>query len=166
MMSRRWYLVRTLGGRELVAAGQLERQGFRCFLPKRLRTVRHARKLRTGPAAFFPSYLFVELDLDRDRWRSVNGTTGVSHLVGWGERPAPAPHGVVESLMAACDASGFLAPPLLQAGQTVRITAGPFADRLARIERLDDAGRVRVLLEIMGCETPVETRLEFLAEAS
>jgi len=165
-MSRRWYLVRTLGGRELVAAMQLERQGFRTFLPKQLKTVRHARKLRTSAAAFFPSYLFVELDLGRDRWRSINGTIGVSHLVSWGERPAAVPHGIVESLVRACGPDGMLAPPLLREGQTVRIIAGPFADRLAVIDRLDEAGRVRVLLEIMGCETPVETRTELLAEAS
>jgi transcription antitermination factor NusG len=59
------------------------------------------------------------------------------------------PRGVVEALIAAADARGVLSGPPLEAGQTVRIIAGAFADQLAVIERSDEAGRVRVLLEIV-----------------
>ena len=57
----------------------------------------------------FPRYLFVVLDLDRDRWRSVNGTFGVARLVMMaGDRPQPAPHGVVEALVALADGRDVL----------------------------------------------------------
>lgn len=161
----RWYLVKAHTGRELLAAHHLQNQGFATFLPKQLKTVRHARRLRVTLAAFFPGYLFVSLDLGRDRWRSVNGTMGVAHLVSRSERPAPVPRGVVEALMAAADARDVLQGPPLRAGQTVRITAGAFADQLAVIDRLDDAGRVRVLLEIVGRQAPVELHRDYLAEA-
>ena len=49
--------------------------------PKRHKTVRHARRLSTVEAPFFPSYLFTVLDLTRHQWRSVSGTFGVSRLV-------------------------------------------------------------------------------------
>ena len=58
--------MRALTGREVLAAEQLERQGFRAFLPKQLKTVRHARKVRVALGAYFPGYLFVELDLAAD----------------------------------------------------------------------------------------------------
>ena len=77
----RWYAVHTLPFGERRAAAQLENQDFSAFLPKRQKTIRHARKLSTITAPFFPRYLFVALDLDRHRWRSVNGTIGVSSLV-------------------------------------------------------------------------------------
>ena len=35
-------------------------------------------------------------------------------------------------------------------GQSVRILSGPFANVVGRLERLDAAGRVRVLLDMMG----------------
>ena len=161
---RRWRLVRTQTNREIFAAEQLQRQGFRVFLPKQMKTVRHARQLRVGLAAYFPGYLFVQLDLASDRWRSVNGTLGVAHLVGQGEHPAAVPHGVVEALVEAADDRGVLTGPPLKAGQTVRITAGAFADQLAVIERLDGAGRVRVLLQIVGGQAPVSLRRDFVAE--
>jgi transcriptional antiterminator RfaH len=161
----RWYLVRTLTGRELLAAEQLGRQDFEVFLPKQPRTVRHARKIRVALAAYFPGYLFVRLDVTQQRWRSVNGTLGVARLVGSGERPTPVPGGVVEALQAAADARGVLAGPPLQAGQQVRIVAGAFAERLATIERLDDAGRVRVLLEIVTGQVAVTLDQGLLSEA-
>jgi transcription antitermination factor NusG len=46
-----------------------------------IKTVRHARRLSTVEAPFFPRYLFTVLDLTRHLWRSVNGTFGVSRLV-------------------------------------------------------------------------------------
>lgn len=117
-------------------------------------------------AAYFPGYLFVRLDLARQRWRSVNGTRGVAHLVGGSGGPSPAPKGVVESLIEAADAQGVLSGPPLQAGQRVRIIAGAFADQLAIIERLDEAGRVRVLLDIVSGRVPVTLRRDFLGEPS
>src|SRR2546430_1503971 len=82
----RWYVVHTLPLCEGRAQIQLENQSFRTFLPKRHKTIRHARKLSTVEAAFFPRYLFVALDLTRHQWRSVNGTFGVASLVMRGDQ--------------------------------------------------------------------------------
>jgi transcription antitermination factor NusG len=91
----RWYAVHTLPFAEARSEGQLHRQGFRTFQPKRHKTVRHARRLSTVEAPFFPRYLFIVLDLARHQWRSVNGTFGVSRLVMWGEQPHPVPSELV-----------------------------------------------------------------------
>jgi transcription elongation factor/antiterminator RfaH len=156
--SERWYAVHTLPFAEARAAGQLHRQGFRTFQPKRFKTVRHARRLSTVEAPFFPRYLFIALDLTRHRWRSVNGTFGVSRLVMWGDQPHPVPHGVVEALIAAADARGILQlVGKLQLGDPVRLMAGPFAEQLAILDELDDAGRVRVLLDILGRQVAIST---------
>lgn len=161
----RWRLVRAQTGREPLADEQLRRQGFVTFLPRQLKTVRHARKVRVALGAYFPGYLFIELDLARDRWRSVNGTLGVARMVGPEERPTAAPRGVVEALIAAADARGVIVGPPLRAGQQVRIIAGAFAEQLATIERLDDAGRVRVLLEIIDRRVAVSVARDFVSAA-
>jgi len=154
----RWYAVHALPFAEARAECQLQRQGFRTFQPKRHKTVRHARKMRTVEAPFFPRYLFVPLDLARHQWRSVNGTFGVSRLVMRGEAPHPVPRGVVEALIAAADARGILLlGDKLRIGGPVRLMAGPFAEQLAILDHLDDAGRVRVLLEILGRQVAIST---------
>ncbi|MDB5594713.1 MAG: hypothetical protein JWM36_1674 [Hyphomicrobiales bacterium] len=152
----RWYAVQTLAHRESGAQAQLLRQNFVPFLPQVEKTVRHARKLRTVRAPLFPGYLFVQLDLARDRWRSVNGTFGVSRLVTANDRPAPVPVGVIEALRAMLDGAGLMKlDDGLRVGQTVQVMVGPFADMLGQLDRLDGAGRVRVLLQLMGGAVPV-----------
>ena len=156
--SERWYAVHTLPFAEARAEGQLHRQGFRTFQPKRHKTVRHARRQSTVEAPFFPRYLFIVLDLDRHQWRSVNGTFGVSRLVMRGDQPHPVPRQVVEALIAAADARGIMQfEDKLQVGAPVRLMAGPFAEQLAILEHLDDAGRVRVLLDILGRQVAIST---------
>jgi transcription elongation factor/antiterminator RfaH len=147
----RWFLVGTLSHREETAETHLRRQGFRPFLPRHWKTVRHARSLRTVTAPVFPRYLFVALNLERDRWRSVNGTTGVASLFMAHNRPVPVPEGIVETLIESTDKMGRLdLADAFKHGQKVRLVAGPFAQALGVFDRLDDAGRVEVLLEIMG----------------
>ena len=121
----RWFAVHSLPLRETYAEGNLKNQGFRTFMPKRHKTVRHARRLTTVEAPFFPRYLFVVLDLDRDQWRKVNGTFGVARLIMGGEQPRPVPYGVVEALTASADTRGILhLDERLKIGSRVRLLAG------------------------------------------
>jgi len=154
----RWYVVHTLPFAEARAEGHLHRQGFRTFQPKRQKTIRHARKLSRVEAPFFPRYFFIVLDPGRDQWRSVNGTFGVSRLVMQGDQPHPVPRGVVEALIATADARGILQLARhLQIGGPVRLMAGPFAEQIAILDQLDDSGRVRVLLDILGRQVTIRT---------
>lgn len=155
----RWYVVQTTANREAIAKLNLEAQGFATFGPQVLKTVRHARKLRTIRAALFPGYQFVALDLMRDRWRSVNGTRGVTRLIMGEDAPLPVPSGVVEALIDRLDQSGVCRfdRDLIE-GQTIRVASGPFAEAIGHIISLDARGRVRALLDIMGGQ--VMTTLE------
>jgi transcription antitermination factor NusG len=147
----RWYVARTLPQRELQAAKQLANQDFRAFIPRYWKNRRHARKVETISAPLFPRYIFVILDRSRDRWRSINGTLGVERLLMQGGEPQPVPHGVVESLVDSADVEGNIDFHYqLREGQALKVIAGPFADLVGQLEWLDDKGRVRVLLELLG----------------
>jgi transcription elongation factor/antiterminator RfaH len=155
---KRWYVAHTQPQREAQAAQQLGNQDYHVFLPRILKSRRHARKFETVLAPLFPRYLFIALDLGRDRWRSVNGTYGVDRLLMRAGEPEPVPRGLVEQLIeaAANDDEGVVrCGPALKEGQSIRVTAGPFAELIGTLDRLDDQGRVRVLLEIMGGTVPV-----------
>jgi len=162
----RWYVVHTLPVREMRARRHLENQGFRTFLPQRLKTVRHARKFSTVVAPFFPRYLFVAFDLMRSQWRSINGSVGVASLIMQGDLPQPVPVGVVETLQSMMDSRGHLTfEKSFQVGDRVRLTSGPLAEQLGVCERLDDSGRIRVLLKIMGSQIPVQVESRHLVAA-
>ena len=165
----RWYCVHTKPHRETGAEAQLTAQGFRTFLPRHRKTVRHARKHRTVVAAFFPRYLFVVLDLKRDRWRSVNGTFGVSRMVmGEDDLPMPVPAGVVENFIAVTDPNDGVLQfgASLELGQSVCVLEGPFAPLIGEIARFDGRDRVRVLLRMLGGTVPVQVERGVLVPAA
>ena len=163
----RWYVARVHSNRESTARVNLDRLGFRSFAPRTKRTIRHARKLRNVLAPLFPGYVFLILDLSRDRWRSVNSTFGVASLIMGAEQPLPVPCGLVEALVIATEASGLVRfDSDLEIGQTLRIVSGPFSEALCRLVHLDDKGRVRVLLEFMGAEVTAQLDRECVAPAA
>lgn len=144
---KRWFVVKCQPRRELFADKHLQRQNFETFLPL-------SSSVPTGaarPTAFFPSYLFVHLNPAIDRWRSVNGTYGVSHILHVGGQPTPAPAGLVEHLIELTNDLGELGfDDVLETGRPVRVIGGPFDRRLGTFDGLDGEGRVRVLLDMMG----------------
>lgn len=165
--NERWYVVRTLPQRERLAVQQLVNQDYRVFLPLHLKTRRHARNVETISVPLFPRYLFTVLDLTRDRWRSINGTFGVERLLMCAREPQVVPHGLVESLVGASDDDGTVHfDASLREGQSVKVVAGPFAELIGRLERVDSSRRVSVLLELLGGSVRVAIPRRFLTPTS
>ena len=78
----------------------------------------------------------------------------------------PVPVGIVESLIEHCDGNLTRLDTGLVKGRHVRILSGPFADLVGTLERLDGAGRVQVLLEMMGTAVPVFLHRSVLSPAA
>jgi transcriptional antiterminator RfaH len=101
------------------------------------------------------------------RWQCINSTSGIVRLVAHGEHPSPAPRGVIEALMEACDEDSVLSwPPDLKPGQKVRILIGPFVDLVGELDRMTNAGRVAVLLDLLGGHSLVLLPREHIVPAN
>lgn len=162
-----WYVAETLPRAEAQAERQLSRQGFSALCPRFRKLRRHARRTEQVLAPLFPGYVFVRFDQQRDAWRAINGTIGIRRLVGADTRsPQPLPGAVMEALLDRCD-QGVVscAMPDIQPGKEVRIVSGPFTDLLATITSLDDKGRARILLDILGNRTAVRIPLAQIGPA-
>jgi transcriptional antiterminator RfaH len=151
---KRWYVVVTQPNREARAEENLLRQGFSVYLPRYLRTRRHARKTEVVARPLFPRYMFVCLDLARDRWRSVQSTFGVQSLVLNGDRPSEIAGPVVEAIREREGNDGYvrLMPAGFDKGAVVRVLDGIFEDSVGIFERVADRRRVAVLLQLLGRE--------------
>jgi len=103
---KRWYVIYTHAHGEDKALANLKHQGFEVFRPRYRKTRRHARKVETVLRPMFPRYMFVELDLERDQWRSINGTFGVGCIFCQGDVPLAVPEGIVEGIRAREDEKG------------------------------------------------------------
>ncbi|MBI4969557.1 MAG: transcriptional activator RfaH [Rhodospirillales bacterium] len=161
---KRWYVVHTQPQAERRAHANLVRQGFETYLPCYLKRRSHARKIERVPAPLFPRYLFVGIDPQTMRWRSIYSTFGVSHLISNGDMPAPVPEGVVEAIRARHGHDGLVRlddPIPFKKGDRVEITQGSLRDLSGLFQCESDDDRVFVLLELMG--RPVRVRVPLAA---
>ena len=105
------------------------------------------------PASLFPRYLFVGIDLNAQRWRSIFSTIGVSRLVCQGELPTPISEDIIDALRAREDNNGFIQldqRPKFRPGDKIRVLDGAFAEYLGLYEGMKDSDRVAILLEMLG----------------
>ncbi len=163
-----WFAVQTQVSAEAKATSNLLRQGFGVYLPRYLKRRSHARKVDKVAVPLFPRYLFVQVDMATQRWRSIQSTFGVASLVFNGSEPAPVPAQVLRSLRAREDESGYVRldeRPKFAAGDKVRVIAGAFAENLALFGGLADRDRVVILLEMLGRKVCVSIEADRVAVA-
>jgi transcriptional antiterminator RfaH len=147
-----WYAVYTQTNKEAQAKQHLRNQGFDVYLPQYQKLRRHAGRTDIVAAPLFPRYLFAGIDMQQQRWRSVNGTVGVIGLVMSGDRPMPVPDPVMAEIRSREDDKGFvqLNGPTFRRGQSLRIIEGPMTDTQALFEETVDDNRAILLISLMG----------------
>jgi transcriptional antiterminator RfaH len=105
----------------------------------------------------FSNYLFARLDLERHYYK-VKWTRGVNRILGAGNEPISISETVIQMLK---DRMGddYIVKLLedLQEGDLVQITSGPLKDLIGVFQRRSSSGeRVRILLNLIGAEVPVQ----------
>lgn len=151
-----WFLAQYKPNSHKIALRNLARQGFGTFLPMQEETRRVRGRFAVQMRPLFPGYLFVAFNAAKSGYHAVNATYGVTRLVSPGSVPAPVPRDLVRQLVLRCDSDGRLVPPeMLQPGDYVTLTKGPFTDFVATVESIEPDRRVWVLMSLMGAQTRV-----------
>ncbi len=153
-----WYAVLCKPRKEIVAEENLERQGFRIYLPRIQVPKRRRGQWQDVVEPLFPRYLFVNVDADQISVAPIRSTLGVTGLVRFADRPARVPCEVIQALMNAADLDTGLhkfGRPLFQPGDRVRFMEGPFAglEGIFSLEKGEE--RAIVLLELLGNQNRV-----------
>jgi transcriptional antiterminator RfaH len=161
-----WYVVHTHPHAEAKAEAHLRRQGFKTYLPRYRRSLRHARRSEVVFAPLFPRYIFVAMDTARQRWRAIQSTLGVSRLVSFGETPATLKDRVIEQIKSQETEDGLVRIPQRSAfapGERIRVCNGPLESCLGLFEDITDNERVTVLLDLLGRRARVILNLSSVA---
>lgn len=162
-----WVLVQFKPNSDAIAVRNLIRQGFSVFLPKTEQTQRQGGRFVKTVKPLFPGYLFAEVDLEFGGWRAINSTYGVSRIVTTAGKPTPVPRGLVDALKARCDETEIITtPPEFEAGETVKLNHGPFAEWVGKIVEMTADQRAWILIDLMGRETRVAVNVADLQSIS
>ena len=114
---------------------------------------------RKGTKKLFPGYVIVEMTMANESWHLINETAKVTGFVGGAKKPRPVPQAQIDALRETLD-TGQVAETIdlaVDKGDSVRITAGPFANFVGVVEQSrPDRQKVRVLVSIFGRSTPID----------
>ena len=163
MASVRWYVAKTHTNAEEKALFHLQRQGFDVYLPRYLRRVSHARRISWQPRPLFPTYLFVTMGGPDQRWRAINSTIGVAHLICDECGPLPVPTGAVETIRHQEDERGHVITGqnmVYKKGIKVQVISGAFSDQIGLFECATDDERAIILLNIMGRQVKSRVKID------
>lgn len=165
-MAASWFVVQTHPRAEEKARLHLNNQNIATYLPCYRRPVRHARRLEMALRPLFPGYLFVQLDPEECRWRSINGTIGVRQILTDGDAPLRVNDRIISEIKAREDESGAIKlRPSFKRGQAVRLVQGPFTDVDVLFDEIRDQDRVVILVSLLGRKVRIQVPSEVVAAA-
>ena len=109
----------------------------------------------------FPGYMFVQMDLSDDTMATVVGTSRVMGFLGNYKNPKPMSDQDVLRFLGAPSEDDVKEEPekeiMFEKDQAIRVIDGPFANFDGIVEEVKaDKMKLKVLVSILGRETPVE----------
>lgn len=157
-----WYLVQCKPRQDVRAQEHLERQGYPCFRPLRQYECIVRGRRQVNIQSLFPGYLFIALAADAN-WAPLRSTRGVARVVGFGGAPVEVDARLISQLQQRAEQAPA---PVLQEGQSVRITEGGYAELDAIFIAMDGDERVILLLNLLNRQQQVSVSLASITKAS
>jgi transcription termination/antitermination protein NusG len=167
---RNWYVIHTYAGYENAVQRNLkqrieslgmEDKIFNVIVPTEKKVKIKAGKRVEEEEKIYPGYILVDMIVTDDSWYVVRNTPRVTGFVGSGVYPVPIDKKELDTLFARMNADKVTHAINLSKEDAVLIVDGPFKELEGKVSEVDeDRGKVKVLVNMFGRETPVE--LDFL----
>ena len=164
-----WYVVHAYSGHEEKVKKNLEKRIESMDMQDRILQVlvpmedeieikdgkrRHVQK------RIFPGYILVRMAMSDEAWFVVRNTPGVTSFVGSGNRPVPLQEKEVRAIQKQMKQEAPKIRVEFQVGESVRVVDGPFTDFHGKVDEINaEKGKLKVLVNMFGRETPVELDL-------
>jgi transcriptional antiterminator NusG len=119
--------------------------------------VKNGKKIKTT-RKFFPSYVLVEMELNRETSHFVRNINGVTGFVG-GKEPSALREDEVRRILGQTEnvAHETISEIPYVVGDTVKIKEGPFKDFDGVVDEIHpEKGKIKVMVSVFGRSTPVE----------
>ena len=167
---RKWYVIQTYSGMEEkvrdAILGNIDQMGmktkiFQILVPEEeiveLKGTRRIEKKKK----MFPGYVFLDMVLDDESWYAIRQTPGVARFIGTKVKPTPVSDREMQRVLKQIGVKEEKLEVAFEKGETVRVISGPFRGYTGTIDEINaDRGKLKVLINIFGRDTPVEVNFE------
>ena len=168
ILAKKWYVAHTYSGHEnkakLYLLSAAEAEGLAemfgdVLVPTEEIVEMKQGKRHTTVKKFLPSYIMIEMELNKQTQHLVTSTPGITNFVGASGKPVALREIEVKRVMAQIDRSKnreVLDIPY-KVGEAVKVVDGPFADFAGTVSEVNPEKRkLKVMVSIFGRPTPVE----------
>ena len=166
-----WYIVQAYSGFENKVADSIKdimsRNSLETSLGEILVPTQKVVEVKKGKRTqkqkkYFPGYVLVKLDLNKNIYHKIKNIQKVSGFLGPEGNPVPVSEKEIKKIMGQIDETeeNPSAGITFEVGEKVKVCDGPFASFTGLIEEIDEEKlRLKVSVSIFGRPTPVD--LEF-----
>lgn len=165
-LGKRWYVIHTYSGYEENVKHNLEQRIesfdmqdkiFQVLVPKEKKIKIKNSKRTVVEEKIFPGYVLVEMMVTDDSWYVVRNTPNVTGFIGTGTTPTPIDAKEMLSLTKRMNVDDPTHKIDIEINAPVRIVDGPFKNFEGKVSEVDSSrGKIKVLVNMFGRETPVE----------
>ena len=166
-----WYIVQAYSGfekkvadsiKDVMVKSSMETNLGEVLVPTHKVTEVKKGKRTQKQKKYFPGYILVKLDLNKQIYHKIKNIQKVSGFLGPEGKPVPVSENEVKKIMNQITETETnpSAGITFEIGEKVRVCDGPFASFSGLVEEIDeDKSRLKVSVSIFGRPTPVD--LEF-----
>ncbi len=164
--TKQWYAIHTYSGYEEKVAESIRQRAesldmkdkiIQVLVPKEKMIEVKNGKRKVVEKRIFQGYVLVQMKMSEDAWYIVRNTPSVTGFVGSGTEPTPISTDEIDKIMKRMGREEPKHKMDYKIGEVVNITDGPFKGFDGSINEVDDAkGKLKVLVNMFGRETPVE----------
>lgn len=163
---RNWYVIHTYSGYEnkvktnlekKVHSMAMENEIFRVLVPIEDEVEVKGDKKKITKKKVFPGYVLVEMIVNDRSWYVVRNTPGVTGFVGSGTKPIPLSSAEIKRILKSMGVEEAKPKMDIKPRELIRITSGAFENWSGTVlEIYPDRGKLKVLVNMFGRETPIE----------
>lgn len=166
---RKWYVIQTFTGQEdrvkqaieqTIKSKDLKEKVFQVLVPtEEIVEIKGGKRLEKVKK-MFPGYVFLEMILDEESWYLIRETPGVARFIGTKIKPTPVSGREMQRVLKQLGKEERL-EITFEKGEGVRVISGPFRGYTGTVDEVNpEKGKLKVLINIFGRDTPVEVNFE------
>ncbi len=166
---RKWYVIQTFTGQEdkvkqaiqyTIESKSLKEKVFQVLVPTEEIVEIKGGKRVEKVKKMFPGYVFLEMILDEESWYLIRETPGVARFIGNKVKPTPVSGKEMQRVLKQLGKEERL-EITFEKGEGVRIISGAFRGYTGTVDEVNvEKGKLKILVNIFGRDTPVEVNFE------
>ena len=163
-----WYIVQAYSGfenkvaetiKDVMSKNSMESNLGEILVPTQKITEVKQGKRKEKQRKYFPGYVLVKLDLNKEIYHEIKNIQKVSGFLGPEGKPVPVSESQIQKIIDQANASkdNPSAGITFEIGEKVKVCDGPFASFTGLVEEVnEEKSRLKVSVSIFGRPTPVD----------